>query len=39
MAAASVPEEYTNETGVKLFNKWSFDDVEITDLALTVRAI
>lgn len=27
-------EGYTNENGVKLFNKWSFDDVEVKDLAL-----
>lgn len=25
-----------SEHGIKLFNKWSFDDVEVKDLALTV---
>lgn len=29
-------EEYNIDTGIKLFNKWSFDDVEIKDVAVMV---
>jgi hypothetical protein len=33
---SAIPEEYTNESGVKLFNKWTFDGVVVTDVALEV---
>ena len=32
----TIPDEYTQEQGsVKLFNKWSFDDIEVKDIAVT----
>lgn len=31
-----LPKEVMNEVGsIKLFNKWSFEDVEIRDISLT----
>ena len=31
-----LPKEVTNEIGsIKLFNKWSYEDVEIRDISLT----
>ncbi|KAJ2663674.1 ribosomal protein S5 [Coemansia sp. RSA 1200] len=36
MAAAILPAEARSETpGIRLFNKWSFEDVEIKDISLT----
>jgi small subunit ribosomal protein S5e len=31
----NIQDEDTAAFGIKLFNKWSFDDVEVKDLALT----
>jgi hypothetical protein len=31
-----IPAEYSAENGVKLFNSWSFSEVEIKDVALVV---
>jgi small subunit ribosomal protein S5e len=34
---AVLPKEVTDEIGsVKLFNKWSYEDVEIRDISLTL---
>lgn len=33
---AALPKDVTDEIGsVKLFNKWSYEDVEIRDISLT----